>query len=269
MHLGSPTRVRSLLMPRPDAAATSAPALPGGEAFRLRASNYNILTLRLLTAELAAALPALAEQFRRAPGFLRFAPLVVGLEELGGGEAVDFAALVRGLQALEIVPVGVSGGSKEQRSAAAAAGLPGLRGAGGEAVEGPGGPPAPVSAAPPVIAVPPPPAAGRRTMLVTQPVRAGQRVYAEGGDLVVTAAVNAGAEVIADGHVHVYGPLRGRAVAGAREDTEARIFAQVFDPELVAIAGFYTVRDGLAAALTGRATMVRLEGEDLRFEPLG
>jgi septum site-determining protein MinC len=109
--------------PRPDAAAATraAPALPGGEAFRLRASNYNILTLRLLTPDLASALPALAEQFRRAPGFLRFAPLVVGLEELGAGEAVDFAALVHGLQELEIVPVGVSGGSQEQRAAAAAA----------------------------------------------------------------------------------------------------------------------------------------------------
>lgn len=262
--------------PRHDAAATAtsaAPSLPGAEAFRLRASNYNVLTLRLLTGDLGAVLPALGEQFRRAPGFLRFAPLVVGLDDLAGGEAVDFEGLVRGLQALEIVPVGVAGGSKEQRAAAAAAGLPGLRGVGGgEGAEPtPLGAPVAVAVAAPVVAVPPPPPpAGRRAMLVTQPVRAGQRVYAEGCDLVVTATVNPGAEVIADGNVHVYGALRGRAVAGAREDAEARIFAQVFEPELVAVAGYYTVRDGLAGTpLLGRATMVRLEGEHLRFEPLG
>ncbi len=106
-------------------------------------------------------------------------------------------------------------------------------------------------------------------MLVTEPVRSGQRVYAQGADLIVTATVNPGAEVIADGNVHVYGALRGRAVAGAAEDAEARIFALNFDPELVAIAGLYAVREELGSAPIGRAVQVRLEGEQMRFEPLG
>jgi septum site-determining protein MinC len=81
--------------------------------------------------------------------------------------------------------------------------------------------------------------------------------------------VNPGGEVIADGNIHCYGALRGRAIAGARDDREARIFAMVFDPELVAIAGYYTVREGLGAAPIGKAAQVRLAGEEMRFEPLG
>ncbi|MBX9698849.1 MAG: septum site-determining protein MinC [Acetobacteraceae bacterium] len=107
-------------------------------------------------------------------------------------------------------------------------------------------------------------------MLVTDPVRSGQRIYAQGSDLIVTATVNAGAEVIADGNIHIYGALRGRAVAGAKDDATARIFALNFDPELVAIAGLYAVREELgAAAPVGRAVQVRLEGEQMRLEPMG
>ena len=105
-------------------------------------------------------------------------------------------------------------------------------------------------------------------MLVTQPVRSGSRIYAEGCDLIVTATVNPGAEVIADGNIHIYGALRGRAVAGASDNPEARVFALNFDPELVAIAGLYAVREGLTGAALGRAVQVRLDGDALRFEKL-
>ncbi|MBY0335770.1 MAG: septum site-determining protein MinC [Acetobacteraceae bacterium] len=249
--------------------AAARPDAPASEAFRLRAQNYSLLTLRLLSPRFEEVLPALGDQFRRAPGFLRFAPIAIGLDDLGQGETVDFAALVQGLRQLEILPIGVVGGTQMQRAAAAGAGLPTLRPTGQKDTEVEA--PAPVAA--PAVAAPPAPqvVAGpaRSAMLVTQPVRAGQRIYAQGCDLIVTATVNAGAEVIADGNVHIYGALRGRAVAGATEDSEARIFVQNFDPELVAIAGFYAVRDGLAGTPIGRAVQVRLEGENLRFDPLG
>ena len=106
-------------------------------------------------------------------------------------------------------------------------------------------------------------------MVVTEPVRSGQRIYAEGADLIVTATVNPGGEVIADGNIHIYGALRGRAIAGAQNDAGARIFALNFDPELIAIAGFYAVREGFAEAPIGRPTQVRLDGEEMRFAPLG
>ncbi|WP_424813814.1 septum site-determining protein MinC [Roseococcus sp. YIM B11640] len=245
------------------------PASPP-EAFRLRASNYSLLTLRLLTGDVQAVLPALGDQFRRAPGFLRFAPIAIGLDDLGG-EQVDFPALVQGLRALEILPIGVVGGSQPLRAAAAGAGLPTLRPAGQRETEVEA--PSPVGA-PPVVITPaaPPPEPSRpampRSMLVTQNVRAGQRVYAQGSDLIIVGSVNAGSEVIADGNIHIYGALRGRAVAGASEDAEARIFAQNFDPELVAISGFYAVREGLSSTPIGRGVQVRLDGEQLRFDPL-
>lgn len=248
-------------------------ALP--EAFRLRGSNYSLLTLRLLTGDVNAVLPALGDQFRRAPGFLRFAPIAIGLDDLGG-EQVDFPALIQGLRALEILPIGVVGGPQLLRAAAAGAGLPTLRPAGQRETELEA--PSPVAAPPVAIApvaiaplAPPPPVVtpAARTLVVTQNIRAGQRVYAEGSDLIIVGSVNAGAEVLADGNIHIYGALRGRALAGASEDGEARIFAQNFDPELVAISGFYAVREGLAPAAIGRGVQVRLDGEQLRFEPFG
>lgn len=242
------------------------------EAFRLRAGNFNLLVLRLLDPRPEAVLPSLGDQFRKAPGFLRFAPIVIGLGDLEAApEEVDFRALIEGLHALEIVPIGTTGGSQAMRHAAQAAGLPPLRPVGGKDAEEEV--PMPAPAAPPPAA-PAAPAAnftgsGRTAMLVTEPVRSGQRIYAQGADLIVTATVNPGAELIADGNIHVYGTLRGRAVAGAAEDTGARIFALNFDPELVAIAGYYAVREGLGDAPIGRAAQVRLEGEQMRFEPLG
>lgn len=254
------------------------PTLP--DSFRLRAGNFSLLVLRLLDTRTEAVLPALGDQFRRAPGFLRFAPVVIGLHDLAPDSAVDFRALVEGLRALEIVPIGTIGGTPTQRQAALAAGLPPMRSATGardselEDAALAGAPPAvqapPAAPAPQPAAAAAAPVAGRRpTLLVQDPVRSGQRIYAEGSDLIVTATVNAGAEVIADGNVHVYGALRGRAVAGARDDPGARIFALNFDPELVAIAGLYAVREDLGpAAPVGRTVQVRLDGEQMRFEPL-
>jgi septum site-determining protein MinC len=247
------------------------------EPFRLRGANFNLLVLRLLDPRPEAVVPALGDQFRRAPGFLRFAPIVIGLDDIPvQPEEMDFAGLIAGLRALEIMPIGTVGGTPEMRVAAQGAGLPPLRLAGGPApAEEPlpapavGPPPPPEAAAPPV---PPAPAAGaalRPAMLIDQPVRAGQRIWAQGADLIVTATVNRGAEVIADGNIHVYGRLLGRAIAGGADNTEARVFALNFDPELVSIAGYYAVREGLGEAPIGRAVQVQLVGEHMRFDPLG
>lgn len=255
--------------PKPTTAAVH--TLPGADAFRLRAGNFNLLVLRLLDGRPGVVLPALGDQFRRAPGFLRFAPVAISLEDLQLAPVeVDFAGLVAGMRALDIMPIGVVGGSPAMRQAAAAAGLSTLRQAGGA---GEAAPPASSLAAPPAAAPAPvaPPdfrGSGRSAMLVTQPVRSGSRIYAEGADLIITATVNPGAEVIADGNIHIYGALRGRAVAGASENPDARVFALNFDPELIAIAGFYAVREGLTGAPIGKPVQVRLDGEALRFEKL-
>ncbi|GAB4404065.1 MAG: septum site-determining protein MinC [Rhodoferax sp.] len=112
----------------------------------------------------------------------------------------------------------------------------------------------------------------RPSLVVDKPVRSGQKVYARGGDLVVTAMVNPGAEVIADGHIHVYAALRGKALAGASGDVGARIFALGLEPEMVAIAGvFRTAENPLPPEVRGRAASVRLRSdgqEQLIFEAL-
>lgn len=121
--------------------------------------------------------------------------------------------------------------------------------------------PAPAPAPAPQAA-PAPAAPAASTMIIDTPVRAGQRIYARGADLVIMAAVNNGAEIIADGSIHVYAPLRGRALAGASGNTGARIFAASLEAELVSIAGVYrTFENGHPAEIKGKQVQVRLTGE--------
>jgi septum site-determining protein MinC len=172
----------------------------------------------------------------------------------------------------------VHGASAEQAAAALAAGLfaaPDARI--GSAAPGSSNA---ETAAPAAVAPRPVPAAeaaaaaaATGALVIDKPLRSGQQVYARGRDLVMLAMVNAGAEVIADGHIHVYAPLRGRAIAGARGNADARIFALSMEPELISIAGLYrTGETPLLAAVWGKPTQVRLatgsEGNRLVFDPL-
>jgi septum site-determining protein MinC len=122
--------------------------------------------------------------------------------------------------------------------------------------------PAPVQA--------PAPAAPTQAMIVDTPVRAGQRIYARGTDLIVTAVVNNGAELIADGSIHVYAPLHGRALAGASGNASARIFALQLEPELVSIAGVYrTFDEGVPAEVARQPAQIRLVGDRIDISSLG
>lgn len=126
--------------------------------------------------------------------------------------------------------------------------------------------PAPVQVAAPA---PAPAQFAANTMIVDTPVRAGQRIYARGADLVITAAVNNGAEVIADGSIHIYAPLRGRALAGASGNTEARIFTLSMEAELVSIAGMYrTFENGFPKDSAQQATQIRLVGDRIDMLPI-
>lgn len=109
------------------------------------------------------------------------------------------------------------------------------------------------------------PPSSSSTLVIDKPLRSGQKIYARGGDLVVLAMVNAGAEVAADGNIHVYAPLRGKAMAGANGNTQARIFSLCMEPELISIAGVYrTSENPLPPQVIGRAAQVRLsnDGQD-------
>ncbi|SEQ03821.1 septum site-determining protein MinC [Solimonas aquatica] len=118
--------------------------------------------------------------------------------------------------------------------------------------------PAPAAAAPPPPPPPAPVAAREPSRMISEPVRSGQQIYAAGGDLVVSAVVSAGAEVVADGCIHIYGPLRGRAIAGARGDKTARIFCRRLEAELVAVAGVYAVAEQMQGELRGKPVQVYL-----------
>ncbi|MGE5491189.1 MAG: septum site-determining protein MinC [Actinomycetota bacterium] len=195
--------------------------------------------------------------------------------------APDWGALCQLFAHYGLRVVGIRGGSPELAASAEKAGLPPLsitdtpqRAAPQRPAPEPAPAPAPVAekpAEPAPPAPPPPPAAN--TLIIDRPLRSGQRVYARGGDVIVLAVVSTGAEVIADGSIHVYAPLRGRALAGASGDTKARILTTRMEAELVSIAGLYrTFEDGVPAQLAGQPTQVRLteEGEKLKLvvEPL-
>ncbi len=108
----------------------------------------------------------------------------------------------------------------------------------------------------------------RVSKVITRPVRSGQQIYAEGADLIVLSQVSEGAEVLADGHIHIYGSLRGRALAGVKGDVDARIFCQQFEAELVAIAGNFVLQDALPKELNKKPVQISLLGEKVIVEAL-
>ncbi len=224
--------------------------------FEIKSAILPLVSLLLKTADLRALAAEMTARFGDAPDFFDNDPLVLDLSPLQAqGEAViDFPALLDLLHSYRVLPVAVRGGSPAQTAAALAAGLA----AASDAVA-----PAP---APQRASKPPAPAAvadnvPATALVIDKPMRSGQQVYARGRDLVVLSMVNPGAEVIADGHIHVYAPLRGRAIAGARGNTEARILSLCLEPELISIAGVYRTSEvPLPADVLSKPTQVRLVG---------
>lgn len=208
----------------------------------------------------------LAEQIRRSPRFFLNAPVVLDLKDTGEfALAAEFAAAKEILRGHTLTLVGVQNALPAQVDAAAAAGLasfaPNAAQPNRRRPPEPESPESPAAPAPPVRE--PAREAARRSRLVTQPVRSGTQIYARGADLVVTAAVSPGAEIMADGNIHVYGALRGRALAGAGGDVEARIFCSRFEAELVSIAGHYLVSEQMPAAERGLPVQVALVDDRL------
>jgi septum site-determining protein MinC len=197
----------------------------------------------------------LAEQVRRSPRFFLNAPVVLDLRDAAGFATADDLVAARDVLAHHTLRlVGVQNAQPAQIEAGAAAGLASFAPNAAQPTR---------RSAPEPSTAPQPAAASGRTMLVTQPVRSGTQIYARGGDLVVTAAVSPGAEIMADGNIHVYGALRGRALAGASGDGEARIFCSRFEAELVSIAGRYLVSEQLPAAERGFAVQIALVDDRL------
>jgi len=241
-------------MTQPLDTAATAPAID------LRFGQVGLMQVRIRSTDPGAILDELTGRVASAPLFFQRTGVCLDLTALGRDPQLEeMRAVMDAVRRAGMLPVGLVGGSAGVEALSAALELPVL---------------APfrqqTQAAPIVHAAQPAERAevGIPTLIQHQPVRSGQRLYARSRDVVVTSTVGAGAEVIADGCVHVYGSLRGRAVAGARGETSARVFCQEFHAELISIAGVFRVFETLPPELAGKPVQAWLDGDDLRFTPL-
>lgn len=226
---------------------------------RLQGAIFTVMVVRVADPYDPALDEEINRQVEMSPRFFADAPAVIDLGDcLGCTAEADFDVLKQILRKHRLVPVGVQRVTPVQRRLAVAAGLAvfgGPLGGRTRAVEAGAANGASSKGTP------------AKTRLVTQPVRSGMQIYAQGGDLIVLAPVSAGAEVIADGHIHVYGALRGRAIAGAMGDTSARIFAHRLEAELLCVAGRYFVSEAIAPEYLKQPAQVALIDDHLRILP--
>jgi septum site-determining protein MinC len=232
--------------------------------FEIKSAQLPLVALWLKSTDVLQLTQELQQRYGAAAAFFENDPLLIDLSLVSQTpNPLDFVALIGALRSFGLSPMAVRGGNEMHTTQAQAVGLVQAT---DTLIERPAlaSPAAVTPSAPPLTAA----------LVIDKPLRSGQQVYARGRDLVVMAMVNPGAEVIADGHIHVYAPLRGKAMAGARGNTEARIMALSMEPQLLSIAGVYrTSENALPAAVHGKAAHVRLQspsnGQDkLIIEPL-
>jgi septum site-determining protein MinC len=237
----------------------------GSDAFEVDSTVAPVTVLRLKTADVAH----IEEQLRARAASLRqtfpYAPVVLDVAALNEASAMELPLhdLADRLRACKLIPVGAAGLPPSAVWNAAAAGIAVIDLAAARTTDAPE--PAPIEPARPEPSRAEPAAS---TVTIRQPVRSGQVIYARRSDLIVMAPVNAGAQVIADGHIHVYGRLRGRALAGAQGMADACVFCQSLEPELVSIAGRYLLADAIPAEQRGSRAQLSLENGHFRIQPL-
>ncbi|MDR0478528.1 MAG: septum site-determining protein MinC [Burkholderiaceae bacterium] len=240
--------------------------------FEIKSASLPLLTLRLKSADMNVLTTEFAAHYDATPDFFEDDLLLIDLAHLPEDTTtVDFTRLKALLMHYRLQPIAVTAGRPEFMAAALQADLPAAPSGWREMQsQQRSATPVPQAISPELITDL---TTVQGALIVNKPLRSGQQVYARGRDLVLLAVCNPGAEAIADGHIHIYAPMRGRAIAGARGWNEARIFALDMRPELVSIAGIYrTSEQGLAPEVWGRAATVRLaataDRDTLVFEPL-
>ena len=224
-------------------------APPHQDSLRLRGRSCPFLTLEPGTADAAEFEAALAARLAASASFFRHAPVLLELGALPDSAAPRLAGLVQAVRRMGLVPAAFRGARPAVEQAALAAGL-------GRMLE-----------AEPRQELAEP-CTRRPSVIVTEPVRSGQRIYAAEADLIVLHSVSRGAQLLADGCIHVYGALRGSASAGIAEDAQARIFAKIMDAELLSIAGLWLGAEEIPEAWLGRPAQLALREGGLCFAPL-
>lgn len=241
------------------------PANASSRPIEFRNTTLGATVAVLQSAEPATLADALHKMLGGMPDFFNGEAVILDFGALSHQvERIDWSGLQSLLRRYRLQPIGALRLAQEHHESARRAGLALLDGVQANPLPPAEAPARPAPAPAPVQDAPAPgaPAAGA-TQFVDRPLRSGQQVYARGADLVLLGGVSPGAEVIADGSIHCYGPLRGRAIAGAQGNQAARILASNFGPELVAIAGVYrTFERGIPEAFAGKATQVRLTGAE-------
>lgn len=228
-------------------------------ALEFKSTSLTVPVLLLASNDLSLIDQQLKEKVVQAPEFFKNSPLLIDLQKLNAQNlAIDFAEIVAIVRQHGFMPVGVRGGNEQQNGDALIMNLPqhSLHGTN-----------VPLASKTPAKTLPPPATKGPANQpvenkLVTQPIRSGQRVYAK-GDLIVTATVSAGAEIMAEGNIHIYGSLRGRALAGVLGNSDSRIFCSDLQAELISIAGIYQLSDDLSKYPAHKSVQISLDNQTL------
>ncbi len=240
--------------------------------FELKGSLFTLTVLQLFEDDLSLLEVQLKERIKMAPRFFNHTPLVIDLHKLSTDNLkLNFFDLRELLQSLSIIPVGVKGADKSLHTQLEATGMAILAEAKTHLqkeppVINPKPEAAPALAPALAPAVQKKESSNKPTKIVKQAIRSGQQVYAPEGDLIIIGSVSTGAEILADGNIHIYGTLRGRALAGVKGNMKASIYCQSLQSELVSIAGIYLLSDDIQEDKIGASVQVYMEDDKLQME---
>lgn len=231
-------------------------SIAASSPFQFKASFAPCIMLELLRSDMDSIRQQLHQTVQTTPHFFNGSTVIIDLDKLPSSAKINLSELKILLTELGLIPIGIRGGSTEQQIAATSVGLRTVKIGKASTSE----------AANTTLPAP----AATAAKIISHPIRSGMQAYAKEGDLIVTGQVSPGAELMADGHIHIYGALRGRALAGIHGNKEARIFCRSLEADLIAIAGYYLTRDEISATAVNKSSMIQiyLQEEHLKIEPL-
>ena len=226
-------------------------------AIEFKSSTFSVPVLVLYSNDLITVGQQLEAKIRLAPEFFKNSPLVLDVQDINKQNIeLDISGAIEVIRKLGLLPIGIRGGNPEQNEKAVSHGIP-IHSIHSSSI---------TAESKKTLAQTPEPETKdllqTGTTLITQPIRSGQRVYAA-GDLIIVAQVSPGTEILAEGHIHVYGTLRGRALAGVQGNTEARIFCSDLQAELISIAGNYKISEDLHQNVRNKPVQIYLDNRTL------
>lgn len=232
-------------------------------ALEFKSTTFSVPVLVLANNDVIIIEHQLQEKIQLAPEFFKNSPVIIDLQELNKQDLnIDISELVNMLRNLDFLPIGIRGATTQQLKKALELAIPAHTGPNQAS---------PIDNAKPQVLQPTPATEPvsilESATLITQPIRSGQRIYAH-GDLIILAQVSAGAEILAEGNIHVYGSLRGRALAGVQGNIEARIFCSDLQAELISIAGTYKISEDLTEIVRNRPVQICLQNNTLTIKNL-